>query len=105
MEGYGPTLGTQCYDTVSGVVAYDHPQTGEVLHLVLNQAIHIPHLDHHLLCQMQCHVNVVTVGETPKFLVPNPIDKAHAGQLTLEEKSREKVREFLIFLLWNYYKS
>ena len=78
VEGYDPALGTQRYDTVSGVVAYDHPQTGEVLHLVINQAIHIPHLDHHLLCPMQCRVNDVTVGETPKFLVSNPTDETHA---------------------------
>jgi hypothetical protein len=64
------------------VVAYDHPQTGEVLHLVINQAIHIPHLDHHLLCPMQCHVNDMTVGKTPKFLVPNPTDKMHAVTTT-----------------------
>ncbi len=45
---------------------------------MINQAIHIQHLDHHLLCPMQCHVNDVTVGETPKFLVPNPTNKTHA---------------------------
>ncbi len=33
VKGYNPTLGTQRYDTVSGVVAYGHPQTGEVLHV------------------------------------------------------------------------
>jgi hypothetical protein len=27
--------------------------TGEVYHIVINQAIHNPHLDHHLLCPMQ----------------------------------------------------
>ena len=64
------------------MVAYDHPQTGEVFHLVINQAIHIPHLDHHLLCPMQCRVNDVTVGETPKFLVPNPTDETHALTIT-----------------------
>ncbi len=64
------------------MVAYDHPQTGEVFHLVINQAIHIPHLDHHLLCPMQCRVNDVTVGETPKFLVANPTDETHALTIT-----------------------
>jgi hypothetical protein len=54
VEGYDPSLGTKTYDTVSGVLAYDDPVTGEVYHLVMNQAIHIPHLDHHLLCPMQC---------------------------------------------------
>ncbi len=63
---------------MSGVVAYDDPQTGKTLHLIINQSIHIPHLDHHLLCPMQCHVNDVTVNNLPKFLVPNPTDQMHA---------------------------
>ncbi len=46
------SLGSKTYQTVSGVVAYDDPQTGRTLHLIINQAIHIPHLDHHLLCPM-----------------------------------------------------
>ena len=78
VEGYDRALGTKRYDTVSGALAYDHPQTGEVLLLVLHQAIHIPHLDHHLLCPMQCRVNDVTVGEIPKFMVANPTDETHA---------------------------
>jgi hypothetical protein len=48
--GYDESLGSKTYQTVSGVVAYDDPQTGMMLHLIINQAIHIPHLDHHLLC-------------------------------------------------------
>ena len=78
VEGYDRMLGTKRYDTVSGALAYDHPQTGEVLLLVLHQAIHIPHLDHHLLCPMQCRVNDVIVGKTPKFMVANPTDETHA---------------------------
>ncbi len=54
VKGYDPSLGTKTYTTVSGVLAYDDPVTGKVYHLVINQAIHIPHLDHHLLCPMQC---------------------------------------------------
>jgi hypothetical protein len=50
--GYDKSLGSKTYQTVSGVVAYDDPQTGRMLHLIINQAIHIPHLDHHLLCPM-----------------------------------------------------
>ena len=73
------------------MVAYDHPQTGEVLHLVINQSIHIPHLDHHLLCPMQCHVNDVTVGETPKFLVPNSTDKMLALNLRDDDNQTQAV--------------
>jgi hypothetical protein len=41
---YDESLGSKTYQTVSGVVAYDDPQTGRMLHLIINQAIHIPHL-------------------------------------------------------------
>ncbi len=76
--GYDKSLRSKTYQTVSGVVAYDDPQTGRTLHLIINQAIHIPHLDHHLLCSIQCHVNDVTVNDLPKFLAANPTDQAHA---------------------------
>jgi hypothetical protein len=49
VEGYDLALVTKTYATVSGGLAYDDPQTGKVYHLVINQAIHILHLDHHLL--------------------------------------------------------
>jgi hypothetical protein len=44
----------------------------------INQAIHIPQLDHHLLCPMQCRVNDVIVDDTPKFLTSDPTDHTHA---------------------------
>ncbi len=78
VEGYDPSLSTKTYATVSRALAYDDPVTGEVYHLVINQAIHIPHLDHHLLCPMQCRVNDVVVDDTPKFLTSDPTDHTHA---------------------------
>ena len=76
------SLGSKIYQTVSGVVAYDDPQTGRMLHLIINQAIHIPHFDHHLLCPMQYHVNDATINNLPKFLVANPTDQIHALTIT-----------------------
>ncbi len=67
---------------MSGVVAYDDPQIGRMLHLIINQAIHIPHLDHHLLCSMQCRVNDKIVNNLPKFLAADPTDQTHALLLT-----------------------
>jgi hypothetical protein len=32
--GYDESLGSKTYQTVSGVVAYDDPQTGRMLHLI-----------------------------------------------------------------------
>ena len=80
--GYDESLGSKTYQTVSGVIAYDDPWTGRTLHLIINQAIHIPHLDHHLLCPMQCRVNDVTVNNLPKFLATDPTDQMHALTLT-----------------------
>jgi hypothetical protein len=80
--GYDKCLGSKTYQTVSGVVAYDDPQTGRTLHLIINQAIHIPHLDHHLLCPMQCCVNEAAVKDLPKFLAANPTDQTHALTMT-----------------------
>ncbi len=80
--GNDESLRSKTYQTVSGVVAYDDPQTGRMLHLIINQAIHIPHLDHHLLCPMQGCVNDVIVNALPKFLSTDPTDRMHALTLT-----------------------
>ncbi len=80
--GYDESLGSKTYQTVSGVVAYDDPQTGRTLHLIINQAIHIPHPDHDLLCPMQCRVNDVIVNNLPKFLAADHTDQTHALTLT-----------------------
>ncbi len=66
---------------VSGVVAYTDPSTGRMLLLLIHQAIHIPHLDHHLLCPMQRRMNDVTVNEIPKFMVSDPTGQTHAFTL------------------------
>jgi hypothetical protein len=78
VEDYDPSFGTKTYTTVSGALAYDDPVTGKVYHLVINQAIHIPHLDHHLLCPMQCQTNDVIFNDMPKFLTSDPTDHTHA---------------------------
>jgi hypothetical protein len=83
VQRYDPSLGTAQYNTVSGVLAYDHPNSGETYHLVVNQAVHIPHLDHHLLCPMQCCVYDVTVNEMPKFLAQDLTEYTHA--LTVQD--------------------
>jgi hypothetical protein len=80
--GYDESLESKTYQTISGVVAYDDPQTGRTLHLIINQAIHIPHLDHHLLCPMQCCVDDVIVNNLPKFLTADPTNQTHVLTVT-----------------------
>jgi hypothetical protein len=70
--GYDPQQGSQMFETVSGILTFDHLRDGQVYHLVFHHAIHMPQLDHHLLCPMQCHVNDVTVNDVPKFLTCFP---------------------------------
>jgi hypothetical protein len=53
-----------------------------MLHLIINQAIHIQHLDHHILCPVQCRVNDLTINDLPKFLAANPTDQMHALTMT-----------------------
>ena len=65
VEAYDPRLGSVEYCTVSGAVAFYDPLTRRTLLLVINQTIHILHLDHHLLCTMQCRMNDVTMNDTP----------------------------------------
>jgi hypothetical protein len=89
--GYDESLGSKTYQTVSGVVAYDDPQIRRTLHLIINQAIHIPHLDHHLLCPKQCRVNDVIVNNLPKFLAADPTDQTHALTLTDPENPLQPV--------------
>ena len=49
---------TECR-TVSGVVAYDHPVTGQAYMLVFHQLIYLKLMDNHLICPMQCRVKGV----------------------------------------------
>jgi hypothetical protein len=65
--GYDPQQGLPTFETVSGILAFDHPRDRQVYHLVFHQAIHMLQLDHHLLCPMQCRVDDVTVNNVPKF--------------------------------------
>ena len=76
--GYDKALGAKTYRTVSAVIEYIDPMNAQHYHLVIHQAIEIPHLDHHLLCPMQCEVNDVTVNHRPKYLCKNPTEMDHA---------------------------
>ena len=77
--GYSKDVGQpdRC-KTVSGVVAYDHPETGETFMLVIHQAILIPNMTANLLSSMQLRDNDLKVNDEPKYLVQNPTEQHHA---------------------------
>ena len=89
VQAYDPSLGTQQYRTVSAVVGYECLRSGKTYLMVLHQAIEIPHLDHHLLCPMQCRMANIKVNETPKFLCQNPDSASHAVVARDPEGSEE----------------
>ena len=57
--------------TVSAAMAYNLPDTGETVILLIHQAMHIPHLPHNLISPMQLWLNDVLVKDKPKFLTEN----------------------------------
>ncbi len=72
--GYNKAQGMLAVNTktVTAALAYDDPSTGEVIIIVVHQAVLIPHLEVNLMCPMQVRVNDVKLDEVPKFLTGNP---------------------------------
>ncbi len=78
VSGWNAAVGTTECRTISGVVAYDHPYTGQTYMLIFHQAIYLGTMDNHLICPMQCRVHGVTINDTPKLFVKNPDNHSHA---------------------------
>ncbi len=93
VQGYDPSLGTRRFRTISGVIAYIHPYTRIQSHLVVYQAVHVPDLQHHLLCPMQCRDNGVTVNDCPRLYCADPTDELHAI-VTKDEDGNKVVLSF-----------
>jgi hypothetical protein len=75
---YDPKLGSTERKVVSGTFAYDDPDTGRVVLLIVHQGLHIPHLTYSLIPPFQMRENGVEVNETPKFQCSNPRREDHA---------------------------
>ena len=78
VTGWDASAGATECRTVSGVVAYDHPVTGQTYMLVFHQAIYLESMDNHLICPMQCRVSGVEINDTPKIFVKHPTERSHA---------------------------
>ena len=81
----GPVESSLC--TVSAALAYDCPNTGSTIILIVNQAIHNPKLDHNLLSTFQMQLNDVMVNDIPKSLTDLPTERTHAIIVTDPETS------------------
>ena len=78
---YDPKDGHRSDETVDAAVGYQNPQSGQKFILIINQAICIDGLVNHLLCPMQCHMNVVQISEVSKFVTETPSETTHAIEL------------------------
>ena len=78
VHGYMDDIGSAKCKTMSAVVAYDHPETGDTFMLVIHQAILIPKMKTNLLCPMQLRDNDVQVNDEPKHMALNPANETHA---------------------------
>ena len=63
--------------TVTAVIAYDHPETGETFMLVINQAILILCMKANLLGMMQLCDNDLRVNDKLKCMALTPMDDTH----------------------------
>jgi hypothetical protein len=87
ITGYDPSLGTVSnQEIVSAALAYDDPSSGEVIILIIHQAIHVPKLSHNLICPMQLRLNDIHLDECPKFLTNEPTDKTHALSIPTKDE-------------------
>ena len=77
VQGYDSSLGVKQYSTISGALAHVNPFTGLKYHLIVHQAIHMPDLDHHLLCPMQCCANGVVINKCPRIYCREPTQESH----------------------------
>ena len=88
VQGYGPALGAKQYQAVSGGLAYTYPFTGVKYHLIMQQAIHMPDLEHQSLCPVQCRANGTIVNKCPRMYCGNLSEESHSIILTDENGER-----------------
>ena len=78
VTGYDPSQGkVKDLKIVSAALAYDCPNTGQVLIIKINQAIYMKNLVNNLLCPMQIRMNDIKVFDCPKFLIEKPDQLKH----------------------------
>ena len=70
-------------DLVSAALTYgDCPVTGEVIILMIHQAVHIPMMENDLLCPMQIWMNDIKLQKCPAFMEEQPSDILHMLQVS-----------------------
>ena len=95
VQGYDPLLGAKQYSIISGALAYVNPFTGLKYHPIAHQAIHMPYLNYHLLCPMQCRANGIVINECPRMYCHEPTQEFHAI-FAMDESGASVVLHFFL---------
>jgi hypothetical protein len=77
VTGFDPTIGSMSLRIINAAIAFDSPENGETIILIVNQAIYNPNVQHNLLCPLQLRTNGITVNERPKLFTVDPTDQDH----------------------------
>ena len=89
VSGFHQSLGTMNdRRIVSAAIAYIRPENGEMIILIVNQAILIEDLEHNLLCPMQLRLAGVQVNDRPKCMTHQPTEEDHAITVKDEDDDR-----------------
>ena len=73
-----------------------HPFSGRRYHLVVHQAIHMPDMDHHLLCPMQCRTNGVKLNKCPRMFCGENVTEEDHAMVAFDEKGERVVLPFFL---------
>ena len=68
---------------VDTTIAYDESEIGQVVIFLINQAIKMKSLNHHLLCPMQCSMNGVWIDDVLNLLAPVSSENMHEIQIMI----------------------
>lgn len=75
---YSPDYKPKSVPLVDAVIQYDNPIDGSVILLVLQNALHVPSMDHNLVPPFMLRQAGVTVNDTPKIQLDEPTKEDHA---------------------------
>ena len=96
VTGYNPSLGQVTnLDIISSQVAYELPNSSNVVLLNINQCVNVLTMENNILCPMQLRMNGCRLQETPKFQVRDPTENDHSFTINSESGDQKRIPFFL----------
>jgi hypothetical protein len=78
VSSFDPAGNPKTLTTVSAALAYDLPEMGWTMCLILHQTIYLPTLQNNLLCPMQMKLHGVVLNETPRFQCESSTESSYS---------------------------